>query len=271
MLIFVLDTETTAKDNPRIIEMSVGIMDVQNARDFNSGITLRTERYLPPEPITVGAMATHNITNEMVADKQPFSDGILINLLGQYNVPENILVAHNAPFDIQALKNEGVDIKMRVVDTYRCCKHMLANRNDIESYSLSYMKYYLRLDLEEKPIGVETQNMDAHTAAGDVLTTYYLFRRMCNKEGLAKLLEYTEMPILLEKFRFGKHEGKYIKDIVSTDINYAFYILNKMTNPDPDLVYTIKYWMAAQNRSKNEQPYKPAKNPGKDEILIPLS
>jgi len=54
-------------------------------------------------------MSIHHITNEMVENKPAFKDSFeyqkLVDLL---NDDKNILVAHNAKFDIDMLEREGI-------------------------------------------------------------------------------------------------------------------------------------------------------------------
>jgi DNA polymerase III epsilon subunit-like protein len=60
--------------------------------------------------IAIKAMAVHHITNEMVGDKPPFRDSAVYHQLSDLiSDDNNIVVAHNARFDIGMLQNEGID------------------------------------------------------------------------------------------------------------------------------------------------------------------
>ena len=94
MFIF-LDTETTGTDEPDRL--------CQLAYKLETG-EIVNELFKPPLPIAIEPMSIHHITNEMVADKPAFKESPdyqkLVDLL---NDDTNILVAHNAKFDVNML------------------------------------------------------------------------------------------------------------------------------------------------------------------------
>ncbi|MFZ2190334.1 MAG: exonuclease domain-containing protein [Candidatus Magasanikiibacteriota bacterium] len=235
MSIIILDTETTDKDpNNRLVQLAY--------KNLSTG-ELINEFFKPVVPITFGAMAVHHITNKMVENK-PFFEGSeyktnLINLL-----KENILVAHNAPFDIQVLKNEGVAIGQSL-DTLRIARHLL----DSEQYSLQYLRYFLDLEIEA----------NAHDALGDILVLEGLFNYLQNhvkvkfnysteEEVLHKLLELNAQPVLLDIINFGKYRGKTFAEVASSDKSYLKWLFGSETEkPEADqneeLVYTLRHWL----------------------------
>ena len=99
MFIF-LDTETTGTEKEDRL--------CQLAYKTETG-EIVDELFKPPLPIAIDAMCVHHITNEMVADKPSFKDSPhyqkLVDLL---NDDKNILVAHNAKFDVDMLESKGV-------------------------------------------------------------------------------------------------------------------------------------------------------------------
>ncbi|MCP3873243.1 MAG: 3'-5' exonuclease, partial [Desulfobacteraceae bacterium] len=99
MFIF-LDTETTGTgEKDRLCQLAYKI----------EGGDIVNKLFKPPLPIEIGAMCVHHITNEMVENKPVFKDSNdhqkLVDLL---NDDKNILVAHNAKFDVDMLIKEGV-------------------------------------------------------------------------------------------------------------------------------------------------------------------
>jgi DNA polymerase III epsilon subunit-like protein len=92
-LIF-LDTETTGLDNARIVQLAYKIRNSDE---------MFIEYYKPPVPIEFGAMGTHHITEEMVADKLPFSETTTYKELPQI-LKDSVFVAHNAKYDIHMLR-----------------------------------------------------------------------------------------------------------------------------------------------------------------------
>jgi DNA polymerase III alpha subunit (gram-positive type) len=63
--------------------------------------------FKPPLPISIEAMSITHITNEDVSDLLSFQEHSLrINLKELLVNEENVLIAHNAPFDIKMLLKE---------------------------------------------------------------------------------------------------------------------------------------------------------------------
>lgn len=235
MSIIILDTETTDKDeSKRLIQLAY--------KNLETGETVN-EYFKAPVPISFGAMAVHHVTNEMVADKKPFDESDHKASVAEL-LRENILVAHNAPFDIQVLKNEGLEIG-KSLDTLRLARHLLES----EQYNLQYLRYSLGLDVDGS----------AHDALGDVLVLEALFEYLkkqveeqfslsSEEEVIAKLLELNDMPVLLDVINFGKHRGKPFADIVKEDRSYLQWLFGSesekpVADQNEELVYTLKHWL----------------------------
>ncbi len=244
MSIIILDTETTdINDSKRLIQLAYKNLDTGE---------FVCEYFKPPVTISFGAMAVHHIMNEMVADKASFADSEhranLLELL-----KESILVAHNAPFDIQVLKNEGLEVS-RNLDTLRIARHLVNS----EQYSLQYLRYFLGLSVSGS----------AHDALGDVFVLESLFEYLKNQvrekfklsseeEIINKLLELSVMPVLMEIVGFGKYKGRSFADIATADKSYLQWLFDSETHkPESDqnvelvytfqnveLVYTLKHWL----------------------------
>jgi DNA polymerase III epsilon subunit-like protein len=157
MFIF-LDTETTGtNDNDRLCQL---------AYKSDNGITVN-ELYNPGMPISIEAMSVHHITDDMVKDKPAFK-----NSKTWHNVNEllksdnNILVAHNAPFDVGMLKKEGITVNKHIC-TLKLSRY-LDEEGVIPQYKLQYLRYYLKLNVKA----------NAHDALGDVLVLEALFQRL---------------------------------------------------------------------------------------------
>lgn len=103
MNLLFLDTETTDKleNGGRLVQLA-----------YKTSGTKKCEVYYfkPPTPISVEAMSVHHITNEMVENKPAFSDSSAVTTL-QFGLDNYIMVAHNAPFDVEILKREGLEPK----------------------------------------------------------------------------------------------------------------------------------------------------------------
>jgi len=225
-----LDLETTDLDeNARIIQLAY--------KNTQTNTTVN-EYFKPPVPISFGAMATHHITNQMVADKPAF-DGSTQKAELAALLQNSILVAHNAPFDIGVLKTEGVTT-FKYIDTLRVARHLIQSEN----YQLQYLRYSLGLNVEAA----------AHDALGDIQVLEKLFDRLIDLTStdqtdlaIEKLLELTNTPVLLKTFNFGKHKGRSFAEVAATDKGYLQWLYDqKSINPtqqDEDLIYTLKQYL----------------------------
>lgn len=120
----IFDTETTGfrpEDGERIVE--IGAIEFENR--VETGRTFH--EYVNPEgrQVDPGAFRVHGISNEFLADKKPFSE--IANAFLEF-VGDAVLVAHNAPFDINFLNHEYARLQLppvdpkKVVDTLELAK-----------------------------------------------------------------------------------------------------------------------------------------------------
>ncbi len=236
-LIF-LDVETT--------ELGEGARVVQLAYKDSVTQEIVNELFRPPVEISCGSMAVHHITNEMVCDKPSFEGSAckekLISLLW-----DNILVAHNAPFDMGVLGTEGVSA-VRFIDTFRVAQHLIESEN----HKLQYLRYFLKLNVQ----GL------AHDALGDVMVMESLFYYLHNlvrgnhpeldENGvIAKMEELSVAPVLQKIFPFGKYFGKTFSEVVQMDRAYLRWLFDSETKKpereqNQNLVYTLKTHLGVQ-------------------------
>ncbi|MCX6781133.1 MAG: exonuclease domain-containing protein [Candidatus Magasanikbacteria bacterium] len=234
MNIIFLDTETTDLDPGRRL-VQLAYKNLGNGKIVN-------EFFKPPMPISFGAMAIHHVTNEMVADKPIFSGSALQSELAA-ELAENILVAHNAPFDLEVLKNEGVAFGSNI-DTLRVARHVIT----AEQYALQFLRYFLNLPVDA--------GAAAHDALGDVLVLEALFdalkkivaaKFLLSDDAaiIEKMLELTKTPALLTSMNFGKYRGKTFEEVAATDLGYLNWLLGSETQKpsaeqNEELVFTLK-------------------------------
>ncbi len=232
-LIF-FDTETTGNE-PKDYLCQIAWKEHKNP-EMKAGL------FKPPFPIPFEAMAVHNITNKMVADKPSFKESQMWNDVK--NIFENqkkIVIAHNAIFDLGMLKKEDI-IPKNVICTLRVARE-LDPESKLSRYNLQYLRYALDLEVE----GI------AHSADGDVLVLEKLFERLLKKiseqegseeKGIKKMLEISSHPSILKTFNFGKYNGKAISEVKKTDSGYLDWLLkSKLENSpdDQDWIYTLKH------------------------------
>lgn len=231
--ILFLDTETTGNDPG---------LDRLTQVCFKTDDNFMSAYFKPPIPISVKAMSVTHITNKMVSTSESFGQSEfrtkLINLL-----EESIMVAHNAPFDIAILKNEGVEV-YDFIDTLRVAR-FLDKEGIIPEYNLQFLRYFLAIDVEAPP----------HDAKGDVIVLEALFERLFNKirenhhndeNALEEMIEISRKPSLMVHFTFGKHKGRKVAEVAQMDRPYLEWLLNqKLQNEEGevDWIFTLKSFL----------------------------
>ncbi|MDD5721290.1 MAG: exonuclease domain-containing protein [Candidatus Pacebacteria bacterium] len=238
-LIF-FDTETTGNTEKDFL-----VQIAYKSKDESFTGLYKPEIKIPPE-----ASAVHHITNKMVADKPTFkesTDQAIIKKL--FEDKDSVVVAHNAPFDLAIIKKESIEPK-NFICTLRLARY-LDKEEKIDRYTLQYLRYLLDIEVEAT----------AHDAMGDVLVLEKLFERLKNKmskmltekekelteeEVINKMIEISSHPSLLHTFKFGKHNGKRIEDVIKVDRGYLQWLLDQKLNGDgidEDWIYTLKHYL----------------------------
>lgn len=234
-LIF-LDTETTGTSGTdRMVQLAYKVKDGEAVN----------EMFKPPVPISFEAMAVHNITSKMIADKPEFTGSKEQQKL-QELLKDNILVAHNAAFDMAVLRGEGV-FPGKYICTFKVAHHYLEkdqNGDDLSGRSLQYLRYALDLDELEAT---------AHDAYGDIIILEKLFNYLYyhlvevlktedEEKVLAEMMDISSKPILLKHIKFGKHRGKTWAEVAASEPGYLEWLSNQ-SDLDENLKYTLQYYL----------------------------
>jgi DNA polymerase-3 subunit epsilon/exodeoxyribonuclease X len=193
--------------------------------------------------ISVEASSVHHITKEMLEGKPAFSESNALKFLKEHNSSEHTLVAHNIKFDLEKLRESGFVWLGNTVDTLRVTKHLIP---ECEQFSLQILRYELKLyRLEEARVqkyGIKDA-MVAHNALSDALVTELLFETLLEMASLEEMNALSHKNVLLEKFNFGKHKGRYIEEVCINDRSYAEWLLNGVTELDEDIRYSLNYYL----------------------------
>lgn len=235
-----LDTETTgAGENDRIIQLGYMVLDGKKVDVYNDMCSSEV-------PISYGAMEVHGITPDMIEGKPECRETPAFQALCALNTPENILIIHNAPFDLGMLSKEDFTSQMRLIDTLRCARHLF---EDEEAHRLQYFRYALGLykieQAEADALGIEVK---AHDAIGDVLVLKLflselrkrLQERFAGVNPIDKMVELTQTPVFYTRpLKFGKYKGKTLTEIADTDKGYLTWMLGNMDSLDEDMRYSI--------------------------------
>ena len=252
MKLIFLDTETTGNDlkEDRLCQVCYKFEDV---KDKDGKITEKgkivTRNFKPPIPISIKAMSVTNITNKMVENEEVFKGSQTANDL-QKVLNDNILVAHNAKFDIAILEHEGIKVPKNIC-TLRLARYLDANC-EVPEYSLQFLRYYYEMELDVIP----------HSAEGDVLVLEALFNHLYKQAEeqakfsekdtdekkrdiiIKRMLEISAQPSIIRKFVFGKYNGRKLAEIAMEDRGYLEWLLQiKKEEEDEDWIYTLEHFL----------------------------
>lgn len=203
-----IDTETTGlQKEDRVFQV---------AYEFDG--EEKNEIFKPELPICIEAMETTHYTNKDVAESPEFKDSQMERDLQEiFENEESIFIAHNAKFDVAMLEKENLKVG-KVIDTLKIAQ-FLDTEAKLDAYRLQYLRYALDLDVK---------NAQAHDALGDIRVLKALFIRLYEKmlkqssheEVLKEMIDISSKPVEIKKMNFGKHAGKFVKDIAAEDKGY---------------------------------------------------
>lgn len=217
----IIDTETNDRDNAEVIELAWLEIDFGNpttisAKRTGNALAMLTNepvcfRFQPVRPVTLGAMATHHITTEMLQGEDPSSMAEI--------PPFEFITGHNIDFDAKAL---GIMDGPKRIDT---CALARAIWPELDCYSQSALLYHLdRANARERL-------QKAHSAAADVLICKTILDHEIAATGVQsweELWQHSEIARVPVRMAFGKHRGVLIKDL---DPGYKRWLLNATDPP----------------------------------------
>ena len=228
----VIDTETTglsAKEGHRIIE--IGAVEMVNLSVTGRFLHL----YINPErDIDAGAQDIHGLSSQFLADKPVFAD-----ILTEFTdfIKDDLLVIHNAPFDLGFLNAEFL----------RCGHPPLSMERVIDTLPLARQKYpgaQASLDALCRRFGVDNSHRDLHGALidADLLASVFVELKGGRQPGL-KLDDITENELSnndisgedtnLSGFVLDKRSVRRARKFEVSDVESAAHkdLLAKMNNP----------------------------------------
>ncbi len=229
--IVILDTETTGiGKNDRVIQLAYITM--------NEEIVKYKANYALPQNVSISleAMMTHHITPRMLEKCEAFAANL-------HDFKNSVVIAHNAKFDCDILKKEGVEFG-DVIDTLSVFR---AVWRGMPNHKLQYLRYALGVD-DIYDLG----RIDAHDALSDVTILWALVELASVQMTLEDMIEASKgvvkdgksEPIMLMNFTFGKYNGRKILDVAKEDTQYCEWLYSKITeSPEPknaDLAFTLK-------------------------------
>jgi len=218
-----LDCETTsAEKDARLVQIAYAQWDWE----------IQDHLFKPPVPISIGAMAIHHLTNEMVKDKDVFQES-LVFLDVQNMSRDSIVVAHNAKFDLNILKNEWITDTPRHICTYKVAYTQLEKA---EKHTLQYLRYFTGL-YEFLP-----ENVHAHDAHDDVYVLRDLFNYLTHEFTIEEMLEISSKPLLLRQLSFWKHKWIPLAQVPKSYLTWLAANFEFDDDGD-DLRYTLRHYL----------------------------
>ena len=236
MLIFI-DVETTGLEREDKI-CSIALIIVDEQRVSYKYELINEGKKIPPK-----ASSIHHLTNEMIKNKPAFKESEIYKFLQENNNDANTLIAHNIKFDLEKLSSAGLTWKGDVIDTLRVTKHLIP---ECEFFSLQVLRYELKLYRDEEKEKIELGIKDAlpaHNALSDALVVKLLFNYLQELATVDKMKELSFKNVLIQKFDFGKHSGKYIEEVAMSDRGYLEWMLNGVMDLDEDLRYSVQHYL----------------------------
>lgn len=242
MKLIFLDTETTSVapvngNQPRLVSLGFQLSeeDKPTVAYFN-----------PPTPITYSAMGVHGITHEMVADR-PLFEGHEIHKWLTGEIPQRILIAHNAEFDVGILKNEGITNIPFTICTMKVASWIL---KDAEGHSLSSLRYQYKLPVD---------GHSPHDVGFDVVMLTQLFKYLFDtmqalhpekdeRTILADMATMSKIPRLQKQAYTKKHKGKTWEQVAREDPDYMRWMMT--TDFDLETMFSVQYWLAYVNNEE---------------------
>lgn len=238
MKLIFFDTETTGLE-PEDKVIQIGTIIVDGDKDPIRHESLHSAG---GRKISIQAMATHHITEEMIDGKYEL-EAHKERYQGLFD--SGIAIAHNAKFDIRMMAQSGINID-RFICTRKVAYKMFKKE---ESHALQRLRYSLGL------YKLETERIDAHSALSDCVVLQNLFNHMksialklvSEEEMYEKMIKTSKQPMFLRKFGFGKYAKKEhtIAEVAKKDFQYIKWLWNKsgMPDTDEDLKYTLQQYI----------------------------
>lgn len=212
MLALIIDTETTGIDSPDLVEY--GEMEVHFVDGEIFGGNVKSSFFKPCKPIEYGAMATHGITNEFVANCPPSSSF-------EFGHKADFIIGHNIDYDWKVI----VSPPCRRICTLALARSIWPDTSH-KLLALAYMLF------PEKAV---KWHKSAHGVATDITMTHALVLHIAehlgidNFEDLWAASEKARVPVNMP---FGKHAKTPIANL---PIDYVQWALRSLTDLDPYL------------------------------------
>lgn len=211
MSALILDTETHDLNGYPIEIAYAPCSFEQGVLVINQGEVF-DEYFSCPEPIALGALATHHILETDIAEKPSFDT---------FRMPQGVqyLIGHNIDYDITAIQKCQPDFTVKGICTLALCRMVWPEL----PHTLSAMYYHVMDDLEL----ARKHLRHAHNAKADIYFTGVILKTLVEQLGIKdmnSLYIMSETARIPKYITFGKHKGAAIKDL---DPSYVTWLLRQ--------------------------------------------
>lgn len=245
--LLVLDCESTAGGQ------TPGCEPIQISWTISDDDDVRTFKMKPNSPVLPCSTVIHGLTQADV-DKLAPIETVLPKVHEQFAkdiTPETVVTAYNTSFDFELIHS--------AFETYLEKKFKPKNQFDVlrlarklisidatGNHRLDTVFYFL---FPDKLSYLTEMRGKQHEADADVIVTeqvigclWELAEETVGKQlAVAGLADFTNAPMLLDNWPFGKHYGEPIVDVLKNDGQYVdWFMKQSWIDEKPDLVYTIQ-------------------------------
>ncbi len=207
----ILDTETHDLNGYPIeiayapCSLEQGVLVINQGEVFD-------EYFSCPEPIALGALATHHILETDIAEKPSFDT---------FKMPQGVqyLIGHNIDYDIKAVQKCQPDFTVKGICTLALCRMVWPDL----PHTLGAMYYHVMDDLQL----ARKHLRHAHNAKADIYFTGVILKTLVEQLGIKdmnSLFIMSETARIPKYITFGKHKGTAIKDL---DPSYVTWLLRQ--------------------------------------------
>lgn len=220
LMAWVLDTETTGKVEPQVIQIAYAEVTAKPGPVFEVLQTTLTQ-YKPTKAIELGALATHHILPEDLDSFPPPPE--------KWDLPRYI-IGHHVDYDWGAL---GSPADVKRIDTLALAREAWP---DLDSHKLGALTYHIMPHRQAREL-----LKAAHSAVADIGLCYAVFLAAIEAIGAPvsswgdvwRLSETARVPKVMP---FGKHQGKPMAEV---PWDYADWY-SRQAETDPYLIEAFR-------------------------------
>lgn len=226
-MILILDTETTGREPPEVIELAYNVLDPLNDWRFDHS---NLYRFKPVHGSCLGALATHHILDSELEDEPP-------SLQAGTRLPEGTtyIIGHNIDYDWKALGQPPV----KRICTLAMSRHLWP---DLDSHRLGSMVYHLWPHEAKEMLTVPANGgFGLHSAQFDTDLCTSIFHKILEQvtpqlTTPQQVWEFSERARIPTVISFGKHRGTRIADL---PLDYKTWML-RQADMDPYVLQAVR-------------------------------